>query len=117
MKDKKSKPGDRLKEEITRVFGSLTKAADAIGVKSGSYFRPYLNETNGIGMLLQKKLSDIGLDVKYIMEGERAEDSKESSDEDEVLIRDFQDLRYRSDQLHKDMEDFSERFFKRIKKK
>ena len=117
MKNKESTPGDRLREEITRVFGSLQKAADAIEVKSGSYFRPYLNNSSSIGMLLQKKLVDIGLDVEYIMEGKGAAEAKESSDEKEVMIRKFEDLRYRSDQLHKEIEDFGEKYIKPMKNK
>jgi hypothetical protein len=117
MKEKISTPGDRLKEEITRVFGSYKKAADAIGAKSGSYFRPYLNNTNGIGMLLRKKLADIGLDVEYIINGVRAEDSKELSDIDDDLVRKVQDLRYRSEQLNKEIAEIAELVIRRNKSK
>ncbi len=117
MKDKKSTPGDRLREEITRVFGGLTKAALAMGMKSGSYFRPYLLNTNRIGMKVQKSLADIGLDVDYIMNGKKAEDSRESSDIDDDMMRKYQDLRYRSDQLNKDIVEFGELLIKRNKRK
>ncbi len=117
MINKESTPGDRLREELTRVFGGLTDAAVAIKVQSGSYFRPYLKNTNGIGMKLQKKLAGVGLDVDYIMNGVRGEDAKELSDFDDVMMRKYEDLRYRSDQLNKDIVEFGELLIKRNKKK
>ncbi len=117
MINKESTAGDRLREELTRVFGSLTDAALAIKVQRGSYFRPYMKNTSSIGMKLQKKLVGVGLDVDYIMSGVRAGDFKESSDEDDLMIRKFEDLRYRSDQLNKDIVEFGVLLIKSKKKK
>ncbi|MEI8185930.1 MAG: hypothetical protein WCG19_04460 [Chlorobiaceae bacterium] len=105
MTDNSDSIGGRLREEITRVYGSYKKAASVMGVKSGSYFRPYLNNTSGIGIMLQKKLSDIGLDVEYIMTGKRKAAPLQSRNATDEIRRKLNDMKYRIDQLSQDYHD------------
>jgi hypothetical protein len=95
MKGDKATMGGRLEEEIGRKYGSLKKAAAAIGVKSGSYFRPYLTGSSEIGMTLSKKLAEAGLDIEYIIEGKQKENTDVSAD----IRRRFEDMQYRLAQL------------------
>ena len=64
--------GRRLEEELIKKYGSKKAAAEAMGLKDGSYWTTYLKGRNKIGGILQKKLMDAGLDVGYIMKGVRA---------------------------------------------
>lgn len=65
--------GLRLLEEIELKYGSLRGAAQAMGLRSGAYFRSYTTEGGSIpGMTLRKKLLMAGLDVGYIMTGDRS---------------------------------------------
>ncbi|NMW21411.1 MAG: hypothetical protein HKK67_07225 [Chlorobiaceae bacterium] len=104
MIDNNSTMGGRLEEEIFRVFGSLTKATAAIGAKGASYFRPYLSNTNRIGMTARKRFAAIGLDVDYIVGGVR----KPVKEEDEITVemwRKFDDIEFRLLQLVKDFQE------------
>ncbi|MEI8186966.1 MAG: hypothetical protein WCG19_09745 [Chlorobiaceae bacterium] len=116
MINSKDTVGGRLEAEITREFGSLTKAADAIGVKSGSYFRPYLKNKNGIGMMLRKKLVEAGLDVEFIMEGKKRVIPEESRDSSTEIRRKIEDIRYRMVQLDKDLIDLTKLVLPPMKK-
>ncbi len=103
--DKTKTIGDRLEEEITRKFGTLRKAAEAIGTRSSSYFRPYIIGTNRPGMLLRKKMAEIGLDVEYIMEGEKLEFTEETLEMNAAVRRKLADMKYRIEQLEKELRD------------
>lgn len=63
--------GERLLEEIERLYGSQKKAAEAIGAATGAYFRPYLEGKSKPGMTFKKRLREAGFDVDYIMKGEK----------------------------------------------
>jgi len=105
MDNKKKTIGERLEEEISRKFGTLKKAAEAIGSRSSSYFRPYITGVSRPGMLLRKKLADIGLDVEYIMGGEKLEYTEETLEMNAAVRRKLADMKYRIEELEKELRD------------
>lgn len=103
--EKNNTMGGRLAEEIAREFGSYTKAAEAMGAKNPTYFRPYLNNTSKIGMILQKKLGELGLDVGYIINGKRKTGTLEPDDASVEIRRKLADIQYRVSQMNQDIKD------------
>ena len=108
MIEKKNTMGGRLAEEITRKFGSYTKAAEAMGAKNPTYFRPYLNNSSKIGMILQKKLDELGLDVRYILEGERKKEIVVANEASDEIRRKLADMKSRMERMNEDILEISE---------
>lgn len=105
MIDNNSTMGGRLEEEIYRVHGSITGASKAMGAATPSYFRPYLNNTNRIGMKVRKRLEAIGLDVDYIVTGVKKPVEEEADGISHEMRRKFDDIEYRMMQLTKEFQE------------
>ncbi len=105
MIEKNNTMGGRLAEEIASKFGSYKSAAEAMGMQNGTYFRPYLNNKSRIGMLLQKRLADIGLDVGYIIDGKRKTETLEPNDASVEIRRKLADIQFRVNQMNQDIKD------------
>jgi hypothetical protein len=95
--------GGRLSAEIEQKYGSLKKAADAMGLKTGgAHLRPYLIGESKPGMSLRSKMRDAGLDVVYIMTGKR-----DSHINDVDVKKSFDDLQERLESLSSDLQRLS----------
>ncbi|NTU58896.1 MAG: hypothetical protein HGB00_08300 [Chlorobiaceae bacterium] len=99
--------GARLNEEITRVFGSKTAAADAMGIAQGSYFSPYITGRNKIGGILQQRLLKSGIDLQYVLEGVR-DQMRQSAQGDVVECSiELQRLKRRMDMITDELKDMA----------
>lgn len=65
--------GKRLDEEILRLFGTKREAAKKMGLSDGSYFNTYTSGRATIGGIFQRRLSQAGFDVQYILSGVRSD--------------------------------------------
>ncbi|NTW17707.1 MAG: hypothetical protein HGA41_09685 [Syntrophaceae bacterium] len=95
--------GKRLEEELIRVYGSKKAAADAMGMKDGSYWTTYVKGRNSIGGILQKRLIEAGLDVQYILTGI----AKTASAEADACVLEIERLKRRMDLVTDDLKEIS----------
>ncbi len=97
--------GARLSEELYRHFKTLKEAVQAMGVKDGSYFTPYRNNTAPISLALQKKLEVLGLDVDYITGRKQRDVSVLLLEKNRKLRQKLNELQFRLVEMSKDISD------------
>jgi hypothetical protein len=59
----------RLKEELERVFGSVSESWRALGLKQIGALHTYLSGQSGIGPKMRSRLEAAGVDIGYILTG------------------------------------------------
>ena len=64
----------RLREEIKKKFKTQIALCKAIGAKDGSYVTGYVTGKNRIGNIFREKLEAVGIDVNYILYGNKDEE-------------------------------------------
>ncbi len=97
-----------LKQQLRRLFKDkllLSIFGKIIDSYSTAADKSVIIGTNRPGMLLRKKMAEIGLDVEYIMEGEKLEFTEETLEMNAAVRRKLADMKYRIEQLEKELRD------------
>lgn len=92
MDEKEKSIGKRLSEEILKRYRSKRQFASIVGLQPQA-LNNYLNGTILPGRVMLEKFKKAGLDVNYILYGEKEEEASEHLASDEEQRREIEHLR------------------------